>query len=375
MSSTPSAPSGTPWLRCDADGGPVPPGAASGPGLVLVPAGSGPSAVLTQRDRAAGVALGAATLSGAGIGTGDTVVVALNDDGTPTGGLLAEAAVAAGAAAASVGARGRVRLFRTLEAVGATALAITPTGAMDLLARLHLEFLADPLDLGLRRLLLVGEITGEPTRRHLAAEFGAQVTELFVDPLLHVAVAHRGPADPGFTPAEPGLIGLAALAGDTLLDTPYPAGAAEIVTSPTWHAGLAGATVRTGLVAVAGEGAVAVPSPAHTVGDHVLVRGRRLALPGVERALASIDGIGHWDLWLRRAGTLDTATLRVTFTRPSLVADPMWRSRIEQGLKAAAPVRIDVEVAEQSDTERRPATVTDDRGHHLGRDRTTARPP
>ncbi|MFC3999433.1 hypothetical protein ACFOVU_26210 [Nocardiopsis sediminis] len=379
MTATPRIRAGTSWLRCDARGGPDargrPDDAPSGPGLLLVPPGGGPAAVLSARDRAAGVAVAAQTLAGAGIGSGDRVVAALNDDGEPTGGLLAEAAVAAGAAAASVGPRGRMRLLRTLEAVGATALAITPTGAMDLLARLHLEFLADPLDLGLRRLLLVGEITGEATRRHLAAEFGAEVTDLFTDPLLHVAIAHRGPGEPGFTPAAPGLLGLAPLAEDTLLAAPYPAGAAEIVTAPAWHTGLAGATVRTGLVAVAPDGAPAVPPPAHTVGDEVLVRGRRVALPGLERALAGIDGIAHWDLWLRREGTLDTATLRVTFTRGSLVADPMWRSRIEQSLTDLSPVRIGVQIEEHPDTERRPATVTDTRGHHLGRDRTTACPP
>ena len=99
-----------------------------------------------------------AALRAAGVGPSDRVVVALSNDGEGAGTGWAQAAAEIAAAAATVGPRGRLRLHRVVETVGATTLVITPTGAMDLLARLHLEFLLDPLDLGLRTIVLTGEI-------------------------------------------------------------------------------------------------------------------------------------------------------------------------------------------------------------------------
>ena len=70
---------------------------------------------------------------------------------------------------------------------------------MDLLARLHLEFLLDPLDLGLRHIVLTGEIASRRTIRQLAGEFEAAVTEVYADPFSGGALAWRAaeerPAD------------------------------------------------------------------------------------------------------------------------------------------------------------------------------------
>ncbi len=117
-------------------------------------------------------------------------MVALNNDGELTGPLLAQAAAGIAEAAAAPGPRGRMRLLAVLRAVRGDTLVITPTGAMDLLARLHLEFLVDPLDLGLRRIVLTGEIASPGTAAHLAAEFDAEVTELYTDPVFGLPVAH-----------------------------------------------------------------------------------------------------------------------------------------------------------------------------------------
>ena len=372
MTSTAStAPMGSAGRWITRDAFPAMGTAGAARGLLLVSPEADVVASLEDTDRAAALDTAAATLAAAGVTGDDRVVVALNNDGELTGALIARAAAELAAAAAAVGPRGRMRLHRAMEAVRATTLIITPTGAMDFLARLHLEFLVDPLDLDLSRVLLVGETPSPGCHAHLAAEFGAAVREIYADPFFGLPLAHRAPADPFLTAARAGLLGLAAPGKDVLLDPPYPEGLAELVITPTWHAALGEATLRTGQVAlVRGDGTDGIPSPAHTVGEHVLIRGRWVSIPKVAAALAGIDGITHWDLRISRDGTLDAAAVHVTFGRDTLVANPMWRSRIVQALAAITPIAFDVIVAERTSPAARPWSVTDLRGHHLGRDRT-----
>jgi hypothetical protein len=337
-------------------------------GLLLVSPEADVVVPLTAEDRAAALDIATTTLRTAEVGPADRVVVALNNDGEATGALIAQACAEIAQAAAAPGPRGRLRLHRTLEAVRATTLIATPTGAMDLLARLHLEFLLDPLDLGLRRILLAGEIPSPGTYAQLASEFEAEVGELYADPFLGLPMAYRSARDAAYTPARDDILGVAPIGKDVPLEQPYPAGPAEIVITPAWHSTLAGATLRTGQVVRLTEGA-GVPGPEHTVGEHILVRGRWLSIPRVAAALARIDGIAHWDLRVSRAGTLDAAALHVTFNRATLVQNPMWRSRIHQALVAITPVAIEVVVEEDVAEQARPGSVTDLRGHHLSRDR------
>ncbi|GLW62719.1 hypothetical protein Arub01_09630 [Actinomadura rubrobrunea] len=320
-------------------------------------------------DRAAAVDLAAQTLTAAGIGPDDRVVVALNNDGEPAGTLIAEAAARVARAAASVGPRGRMRLHAALESVGATALVATPTGALDFLARLHLEFLVDPLDLELRHILLVGEIPSAHTCVQLADEFDASVRELYADPFFGVPLAQRAPSDSTLSPVADGLLGLAPPDKDMLMDAPYGEGVAELVVTPSWHSTLGKTPLRTGHAVRLAGGEQGVPAPAHTVGEHVLIRGRWVSVPKIAAALARIDGVARWDLRISRDGTLDAAALHVAFNRATLVADPMWKKRIAQALYALTPVAVDVVVEEEVADERRPGTVTDLRGHHLGLDR------
>ena len=348
--------------------------ARSASGLLLVSPEADVVAPLAAADRTAAVELAASTLTAAGLGSGDRVVVALNNDGELSGALLAEAAASVADAAASVGPRGRMRLHRVLEAVRATTLITTPAGAMDFLARLHLEFLLDPLDLELRHILLVGEIASPGTYGQLAAEFDASVVELYADPFFGVPVAYRDPAGETLTPVREGLLGLAPPDKDVILDPPYSAGLAEIVITPAWHSTLGGATLRSGQVVQLHGGETGLPGPVHTIGEHALVRGRWVSIPRIAAALARIDGISHWELRLSRAGTLDAAALHVTFNRDTLVGNPMWRSRIAQALAALTPVAIEVVVEPEASAETLPGTLTDLRGHHLGRDRSDPRP-
>jgi hypothetical protein len=333
-------------------------------GLLLISPDGDVVAPLAPADLAAAQELAAATLTAAGLGADDRVVVALNNDGELSGALIAQAAASIAQAAASVGPRGRLRLNTALEKVRATTLVTTPSGAMDFLARLHLEFLLDPLDLELKHIFLIGEVASANVYGQLAAEFEASVVELFADPFLGVPIAHRKAAEKILTPVRDGLLGLAPLDKDTA-DGPQQ-GLAEVIVTPVWHSTLGGATLRTGQVVRLAGGEQGVPAPAHTVGEHVLIRGRWVSIPKVAAALTRIDGVSHWDLRISREGTLDAAALHVTFKRDTLVKNPMWKSRISQSLVAVTPVTIEVVVEPGVSEVTRPGSVTDLRGQHLG---------
>ncbi|MEQ4718217.1 hypothetical protein [Nonomuraea sp. B19D2] len=324
-------------------------------GLLLVSPDVSSAVPLAPQDHG----LTAQALREAGVGERDRVVVALAE---PAGALWTAAAAGVAGAAADVGPRGRLRLHHALTALKATTLVITPTGAMDFLARLHLEFLLDPLDLGLRNIVLTGEIAAKRTMSHLAGEFESRVTEVFANPYTGGGLAWRAADEDPLTPLADGVLGVASLTKD---DAPDPAtGLAELIVTPP----PGDAALRTGLVARLGS-PHGVPAPAHTVGDHVLVRGVWLALPRIEKALSKIDGVAGWDLAISRQGTLDAAVLTVTFSRMSLVQNPMWKSRIRQAVQALTPISINVEIAQDVSETPAPGTVTDLRGHHLGRDR------
>ncbi|MFI6325974.1 hypothetical protein ACIBG8_51245 [Nonomuraea sp. NPDC050556] len=287
-------------------------------------------------------------LTKAGVGERDRVVVALAE---PAGALWARAAADVAQAAASVGPRGRLRLHHALTTVKATTLVATPTGAMDFLARLHLEFLLDPLDLGLRHLVLTGEIATKRTMSHLANEFEAKVTEVYADPFTGAALAWHAKEDDPLTSTQ--TLRLAAIQKDEFLE----GGRGELV------------IVRDDAVLRTGQVSTDLHAPRHTVGDHVLVRGVWLSLPRIEKALSKIDGVSGWELTLSRQGTLDAAVLTVTFSRESLVRNPMWKARIGQALQGLTPITVGVEVAQEVSETPRPGVVNDLRGHHLGRDR------
>jgi hypothetical protein len=335
-------------------------GARSAGGLLVVAPDASSAYPLGPEDRTETVGLTGAALRAAGVDGRDRVVVALAE---PIGALWASAATSVAAAAAAVGPRGRMRLIHALTALGATTLVATPTGAMDLLARLHLEFLLDPLDLGLRHIVLTGEIASKRTLSHLAGEFEAKVTEVYSHPFSGGALAWRAAEGDPLTPLADGVLHLASLSKDVL----RPSGLAELVITPRGHSTLGDAVLRTGQVARSdGPG---LPAPEHTVGEHVLVRGVWLSLPRIEKALAKIDGVSRWELAISRQGTLDAAVLTVTFNRDSLVRNPMWRGRIQQAVQGLTPISVAVEIAPEAVEASGAGVLTDQRGHHLGRDR------
>ena len=233
----------------------------------------------------------------------------------------------------------------------------------DFLARLHMEFLVDPLDLELRLLVLTGEIADARTYAHLAKEFGAEVVELFTDPVTSVPVAHRRPARAEQLDRDPSRD---AASGATV---PESHRTKEVSPRSRW------CTTGTVRWPASGSGPAmsgrhrrdgSVAAPTHTVGDLVLLRGRWLSVAALTKALRAIDGISTWQLRIRRAGTLDAATVTVSFNRESLVTNQMWRGRIEQALSALTPVSIAIEVAPDVVEEVTPPSVVDERGIHLG---------
>lgn len=312
-----------------------------------------------------------ATLIAAGADAHDRVLVTLNADAELGGNLLAHAYLSFCDAVASVGPRGRMRLLWAIQAMHPTTLVTTPSGAQDLLSRLHMEFLVDPQELGLERLVLTGEIPSRGQIKHLAAEFGVPVTELFCEPVFGVAVGYRNAAQSVAGIPDPRTVGVTAIDRDELVsdlerDTWY-----EFVVSPIWSSDLSEVQIRTGQVARLEDHASsmsALPQWSHTVGDHVLVRGRWLSLPRIDRALRRIDGVAGSTLDISRPGSLDKAVLRVALDRSTLSESPMWLGRIKEAVAGISPVQIDVETLGLDDWEDG-VSLVDHRGQHLGVDR------
>jgi phenylacetate-CoA ligase len=321
----------------------------------------------------------ASTLDAAGIRSGDRVLVSLNSDGDLAGAFVAEALVALGADSAVVGARGRMRTLAAMRALRPAVWITTPTGALDFLARLYLEFNVDPIELELRRIFLVGEIPSPGTSRRLADEFESELAGLYCDPIFGGLWGHGQAGQ--WAIRDSAVLDRAELARDGLLAAGADV-AGELVLRPDWAGAFEGTTIRTGQV-VEGAQAMEVGTSAgagkrdadagslfqNTVGEHLLVRGRWLSLPLLRRALAQIDGLaGHVVTIERGEGTLDKLTIGLAFERPSLVENPMWAARAREAVAGITPVEfaIETELAGEATIGE---TIVDRRGHHLGVDR------
>ncbi len=342
------------------DGAPSAPGLLLGavPGEGFVPVSPEARALLRTRS--------AETLAAAGVARGNRVLVSLNSEGDLVGASLAEALVEVGASAAVVGPRGRMRTLAAMRQLRPEVWITTPTGALDFLARLYLEFNVDPLELELGQILVVGEIPSPGTERRLEGEFEARVTGLYCDPVFGAAWAQG--REGRWAIHGSGVLGLAELAKDVALvgDASQPSGIGELVLQPDWSGPLSGTAIRTGQVR---SGADSAAFFSHSVGEHLLVRGRWLSLPLLRRALAQNEGLaGHRLAISRGEGTLDKLTITLGFERASLVENPMWAARAREAIASVTP--IDFELATELAAEGIAAeTIADERGHHLGVDR------
>jgi hypothetical protein len=312
---------------------------------------------LTEAEVAAMQALSRRSLEAAGLGKNDKVLFAVAQDGSPAVGLLAQAAAGLAASVAVTSPKGRLRLLSTIRALKPNVLVTTPCGAADFLARLYLEFNVDPVELDLTKIVLVGEIASPGVRKRLAKEFEADLSELYCDPIFGAALAARRSG--GWVVADERTLALGALASDEIVGDGV-AGEGELLL-------LAGdAVIRTGQVIRGDAGDAGLFN--HTVGEHVLARGQFVSLPLLRRQLALIDGVARWTLTVDRGDrTLDNLLLTVAFDRESLVANPMWKGRIQQAIAAATPVHVDIQTELALPDAAGPKdSIVDLRGHHLG---------
>jgi len=335
-----------------------------GPGEAFAPVSLADLAALEDRS--------AATLTHAGVRAGDRVLLTLHADGDLTSGGLARALARLGATATCVDPRGRMRVLAVLRALRPRIWITTPQGAMDLLARLYLEFNVDPMELDLERICLVGEIASPGVHRRLEDEFESEIVDLYCDPFFGAALAQG--TGGRLVPTDPATLALASIGEDQLLPGAVQdpvEGLAELVVRPVWSEAFAELSLRTGQV-VGGEAALPF---AHTIGEHLLARGRWLSMPLLRQALARIDGTVAWRVEVSRGdGTLDRVRVVVGFDRPTLVENRMWAGRAEQAVASVTPISFDLDVelvATEDAGQDRPSIgrVDDARGHHLACDR------
>jgi len=310
------------------------------------------------------VELASGVLGSCGLDATSRVVVALNNEGELSGLIPALAASQIAGGVASVGPRARLRTLRTIRKLSADTLITTPCGALDLLAMAHGEHGLDPADLGLRRLVLIGEIVDKSRLRQLVYEFECPVEMVCSDPLFGVPIAHGSPGK-SLEPLETEAF-VASLVDDDVLGS----GLGELVLRPGWLANSA-ELYRTGLV-VSADGSGRFSAPLHTVGDDLVVRGRWVNTPALEDTLRVIDGIANWSLVVSRPGTLDRAELICRMSRQSLVANPMWSARVSAAARTAIASKVEVSLVAEDDGDQFPPGVVDLRGHHLGPDRSDA---
>jgi phenylacetate-CoA ligase len=335
--------------------------AKPGQGALLfagAPAEFGPA--LTETEIAGMQALSRRSLETAGLMKNDRVLFAIAQDGSPSVGLLAQAAAGLASSVAVTAPEGRLRLLSTIRALKPNALVTTPCGAADFLARLYLEFNVDPVELDLSKIILVGEIASAGVRKRLGKEFEADVSELYCDPIFGAALAARRNA--GWQVADERALAVGALGADTIVADGV-VGAGELLLRPVW---CGNSVIRTGQVIQGDAGDAGLFN--RTVGEHVLARGQWVSLPLLRRQLALIDGISRWTLTIDRGDrTLDNLLLTVAFDRETLVNNPMWKGRIQQAVGAATPLRIDIKTELlDPDIASEKENVVDLRGHHLG---------
>lgn len=308
-------------------------------------------------------ALSRRSFENAGLTKNDKVLFAVAQDGSPAVGLLTQASASLVSSVAATSPKGRLRLLSTIRALKPNVLVTTPCGAADFLARLYMEFNVDPVELGLSKVILVGEIASPGVRKRVAKEFEADLSELYCDPVFGAALAVRRGA--AWTLADERTLVRGALTADEIIGEDI-SGDGELLLRPTWSAALGDATIRTGHVIQGDANDAGLFN--HTVGDHVLARGQYVSLPLLRRHLALIDGISRWTLTVDRGDrTLDNLLLTIAFERETLVTNPMWKGRIQQAISAATPLHIDIKTELLSPDA--PATkdaVVDLRGHHLG---------
>lgn len=327
---------------------------------------------LNGEERRALEQISRSSLAQLGLSSGDTVLIALSQQGSPAITGLAEAMAPLVKGVALTGSQGRMRLLSTIKSLRPTVLVATPCGVLDFLARLYMEFNVDPTELDIEKVILVGEVASPGAVQRTTSEFETQVTELYCDPFFGAALAWRKSGE--WKTASPDCLWSAPVAENKAepldlnraSDQPR-----EIVLNPLWSASLKERGLRTGQLIADSSSDSGLYQ--HTVGDHVLIRGCWVSLALIAKALRLIDGVGHWQLDIdREKKTLDFAALTVFLNREALVENPMWASRIKDALHGVTPVSIEIKtaLADADNPPKKKYTVVDHRGQHLACERT-----
>lgn len=304
---------------------------------------------LTNDDQRAVASITASALASLGIDRHDRVVVAASSDAAP----LAEAASLVSEAVAHVEPQGRVRLLRTMHMLGTSVLAMTPCGAEHLVERAHdLGFHVDRM--GIRMLLAIGEIPSAGSLDRLADAFGAEVAEVHIDPVTGAAVAS--------TPRG-GTLQVHVGAQFSLEPLGDGTDAHEVVVAPSWTSALYDRPVRTGMVTRHKDG-----PPRHTIGSHVLVRGRWVPLHLFDEVLRAHPEVVSWRLKVSRPGLLDHAVLEIVCDTPEHATRAPMHDRLARSAASITPVAFDVKLLGPSHGEF-PSVLDDARGQHLAVDR------
>lgn len=264
--------------------------------------------------------------------------------------------------------RGRLRLLQTIKAFKPTVWVTTPCAALDFLARLYMEFNIDPFELGIEHIVLTGEVASKGAHKRLADEFESTITDLYCDPVFGAALAVRSQGKTQY--GESGILSLASLTENKVLSNSLELPSdtdenTEIIVNFNNIEALNNITLRTGHVVAANQPANLFH---HTIGDHVLARGRWLSLPLFTKVLKLIDGAQGWQLMVERGeGTLDRVTLKMGLNRDSLVSNPMWQARIREAIVSVTPLTVNVDCfLLTADDPQLDSLVDDQRGHHLG---------
>lgn len=295
----------------------------------------------------------AETLATAGIDSDDRVIVALNADGAGVAVKWSEAASLIGQAAFLASPKDPARIAHLAGITRATTLVTTPTVAARLLR--HCRASGWPAGWQIRRLFVTGEINTDRDLARLHAAFDAAVTEIWCDPIFGLALASRrcGTGQRDFIATRPNVL------ADIAIDPARCSGnrLREWVVLPVWSAALRHHAVLTGVAGPEERGA-RLPRPCHTVGDHLLLRGRWIHAGRFATHLDDALGEQGWSLVIERGLSGDRArllTLRLSSSELAAVEDAMRRY---------VPVRIGRQTVSASELP--PQRILDFRGQHLG---------
>jgi phenylacetate-CoA ligase len=283
-------------------------------------------------DVAADQAAWGAALTAAGVAAGDACLVLLPGDGEGSrDGVLAGLVRLGACAQPASGDLPRLAIAEQRQ-LRARVLIATRTLALALQSTVYAEFPLEPADLGLERIVLVGELAGAGEGRRIAEEFEADLSQVAVGPLgrpLGVSAAGDAfaPVDGSVVACWDGDAYVTGGEGELVVTTP----GAEAMPIVNLSTGLGGSVDDGGAFRVTGRTVAGVGRMAH----------RLIAGDSVRRVMRLVPGVADWRLEIARPGREDVATLLVHASRDE--HEPIARNaerELAERLGLAVEVRV-----------------------------------